>query len=244
MRDLVLRLEHCPFWLTRRVNVEEPTTPKTSPGTFRDPPSGYNSLDAEVEPLVRWAKQCISKSILTLMAEMYPAEQDDWLRVIVTASKNLQATMMAAPWEVLELAHINQAVPSYERVSVVRVLFTEIPPAQPTPAGETLRVAVTWANPRKDIPGLDEHLDDVRNLARDHPRELDIIGPIEFTSVESVLDQLADRHPHVCYHIGHAEQSAGQKVRLVIGSSAAPADCDVEIFRELLHRIGPPGSSS
>jgi hypothetical protein len=241
MPDLVLRLEHSgPLWLMRRLRVEEPGKPTTAASTFRDPPSGYNSLYTAVDPLVRWVEMCLSPAIMALVDDMYPAEPGDRLRVIITASKRLQATMMAAPWEVLPLAHVSRALPYYERLNVVRVLSTRVPPAQPTPAGETLRVAVTWANPGRDIPGLAKHLDEVRNLARDHSRELEIIGPVEFTSVEAVLDQLANRHPHVCYHIGHAEQSAGEKVRLLIGAPAAPADCDVEKFRELLQQIGPP----
>jgi tetratricopeptide (TPR) repeat protein len=239
MRDLVLRMESGRLW-GRRLSVEEPKTPKTSPGTFHDPPSGYSLGDVDVESLVRWAEQCVSDSILALVADMYPSEQECWLRVLVTASEKLLPTMMTAPWEVLELAHVNQVLPYYERLNVVRVVSSRVPPAQPTPAGTALRVAVTWANPKNDIPGLAEHIDDLLNLARDHPRELEIIGPLEFTSVESVLDHFANAHPHICYHIGHANQSPGEKVSLLIGSSAAPAECDVDKFRELLQEIGPP----
>jgi tetratricopeptide (TPR) repeat protein len=248
MPDLVLRLEQGLVGRLvgrTRISVEEPSEPTTSPSRFYDPPddyppTDYDQEDVNVDALVSWIASCISESIWDVIARMYPLESDDILRVIITASDRLQAKMMVAPWEFLELAGIKQKPPYYERLSLIRVLSTREPPAEPTPVGETIRVAVTWANPRGDIPELKEHLEDVRAIARDHPRELNLIGPIEFTTVQSVLQSLAGKHPHVCYHIGHAVQPAGEKVKLLIGTTASPTECDVEQYRELLQQIGPP----
>jgi hypothetical protein len=106
--------------------------------------------------------------------------------------------------------------------------------------GETIKIAVTWANPHNDIPGLQQHLKNLQSIAASNPQELAIIGPLEFVSVESTKGVLAEEHPHVFYHIGHAFQRGEEKVKLLIGANSAPTECDVEQFRALLQVIGPP----
>lgn len=229
--DLVLSLEKKGFLRkSPRILVREPIASKnTTAGAWGDPPaglwgsqSGYAQGNIDTEALTAWLESRLGDSIRTLIDELYPQEPEDRLRVLVTASDELLGNMMTVPWELMELAGIRRALPFGERLSVVRVLSTQIPPAEPTIVGDRIKVAVTWANPNNDIPDLTEHLSNIRRIVTDYPGELTLVGPLEFTSVKAIRDALIDEHPNVFYHIGHAFQHDEQKVKLLLGPLGAP----------------------
>jgi len=174
------------------------------------------------------------------LLQAYPTGTGEYLRVLITAATDLQADLMIVPWEVLESTDTKQGLPLGERLSVLRVLLPDQTPCEPLLAGESLRVAILWANPFNDIPGLNEHLQELKTFFDDHPGELALIGPIELTGIVSARESLAEERPHLVYHIGHAVQERGQAVQMVIGPQGSPRHCGVEEFRLLLQQIGPP----
>jgi tetratricopeptide (TPR) repeat protein len=249
LTDLVLGLKPKGFFSSKvLISVQEPVADVGTPaGTLHNPPSNLSGLHSgyakgvvDVEALARWIESSVGAPIVSLATRLYPTEPEDYLRVVMTCSDDLQAKFMTVPWELFELTGIKHTLPMFERLSLVRVLNVHAPPSEPTPAGDTIKIAVTWANPDDDIKGLDKHLENIRKLGTDYPRELSVLDAVEFTSMKSVRDAFFDQHPHVFYHIGHASQSSKRKVVLRIGPKGAPSEFDVEQFRSLLQVLGPP----
>jgi len=246
LTDLVLHLEPRRFLSWKlKISVTEPVAEvKTPAGAWESPPTtlwGPQSTQGrvDVEALAAWIETKVGAPILSVVNRLYPTEPEDYLRVIITCPEKLRATMMAIPWELFELAGITQRQPIFERFSLVRVLSTEASLPPPTIVGDTIRIAVTWANPDLDIPELDQHLENIKKLGSDFSRELTVLSPVEFASLESVREALIDQHPNAFYHIGHADPSQG-KAALRIGTRGARSECDADQFGSLLQVIGPP----
>jgi hypothetical protein len=200
--------------------------------------SGYATGNIDVNRIATWLGACLGQPILNAVRDEYAAATDG-LRLVITAGDDLRVDMMKIPWEIVESFNSTLALPYGERLSVVRVLRSnETDPS--TPAGEKLRIVVLWANPRQDIQDLENHLAELIKIGRDYENEISLLEPLEFRDPQQVVDALADQHPHVVYHIGHAEQRAGQKVHLLIGAVGKAKEFDVEEFRALLQTIGPP----
>lgn len=217
---------------------------KTEAGLLGDPPedvwsvkSNYSKGVVEVEPLSRWLRECVGERISEVIRQSYPSPPD-FFRLMVTADEGVRPQWMKTPWEALEWP--DRWMLFCERLGAVRVLDASQDGSEPLRTGYSLNVAVLWANPRGDITDLNEHLDKLTGIIKAYPTELSLIGPVEFSSVSDVRDALADKRPHIVYHIGHAAQKKGQEVKLLIGPLNKGRDCSVEEFRGLLNEVGPP----
>ena len=224
---------------------------KTKEGVLEKAPEGawsmlsnYSSGDVDVRQIKEWLGRSLGGDILEAIGKLYPASpQDDKerLRVVLMSEKDFRADMMSTPWEVLESFNTPRgSLPYSERLSVVRVLAPQAAQPEPVPASNRIEVAVLWANPYSDIKTLGQHLEKLKKFFEDRKLELSLAGPFEFKSPDYVQSMLNDVHPHVVYYIGHALQRANQKVFLPIGEAGSEVELDVEAFRLLLQKIGPP----
>jgi hypothetical protein len=219
---------------------------QTTPGKLTDPPknlwgatSGYASGDINVKQLGDWLSNCIGQPILDVVRQLYPATNRDHMNVLVTAEDQLRSDLMRNPWELMESLDSSQGLPLAEHLTVTRILNSKI--SNPTtPVGERLKIALLWANPRKDIPGLQEHLAQLKQFVSEHSSDFSMVGPFEFTGLDEILKNVADERVHIVYHIGHAIQPPDQTVQLLVGTEDNPFTVDVDQFRALLQQIGPP----
>lgn len=250
--DFVIRLEKQKKWKVlfsfSALAVAKPDTrTATQVGKLTDAPaalwgprSGYASGNVDVKGVASWLGDCLGEPILNAIREEYDTSTPDRLRLVITATDELQIDMMKTPWEIIESFNSTLALPYGERLSVVRVLQTDKSDPPDSTAGDRLRIAVLWANPRQDIIDLNNHLADLTKIGSDYENEISLLGPVEFRDPQQVIAALRGQHPQVVYHIGHAEQRAGRKVHLLIGAAGQPQEYDVEKFRGLLQMIGPP----
>lgn len=197
--------------------ADPPNRRKTPSGTLTDPPeelwgsaSGYASGDINVAELGDWLSGCLGQPILNVVRDLYPVTGSDDMRIMVSAAPDLQLDLMKTPWELIESCDSAQGLPLVEHCAVVRVLTDNRPP-QPAPAGDRLRIAVLWANPRGDIPNLSDHLSELGEFLDNHPSIFAKIAVVEFTDSQKVL-----------------------------GPKGSPSKLDVEAFTGLLQQLGPP----
>jgi len=210
-----------------------------APAALWGPTSGYATGNLDIKGIASWLGACLGEPILNAIRDEYAASTSDRLRLVITATDELQVDMMKTPWEIIESFNSTLALPYGERLSVVRVLQSD-ESDPPTPAGDRLRIAVLWANPRQDIKDLNNHLAELTKIGSDYENEISLLEPVEFRDPAQVIAAVRGQYPQVVYHIGHAEQRAGQKVHLLIGAAGQPQEYDVEKFRALLQTIGPP----
>lgn len=235
--DFHLRCEQ-PWLRRRRVVIRKPDNlVGTRPGPFPDPPTVWTRgerLDADATALADWAHQAAGEAIVAAINRAALSE-DTLSRILLSSDDALSEASLAAPWEFLEHSPIK--FEAADRLSVVRLLEMDSPPADPTPIASKLRVLVLWADPDGDIEEMPAHLGALRALAQAADEKIDARIQ-EFIAVADVRKACIGFHPHVVYYIGHGYQPADRRVRLRIGPRSHPDGIDIGQFANLIEEIG------
>lgn len=246
MKDVILNLQKKGLWRKRSIVVISPedeeglSVPlKNLPEDLWSVNSGYAYGDVDVLGTADALRDSMGEQIQSLIQRVYSRRDNGRFRLVMSASRDLHSDLLRFPWELLETTDRSIAL-SGEMLSVVRVFDYSAALPEPLLAGERIKIGITWANPLQDIQGIPEHLEKLLSIGSNYSRQLSLVGPIEFTSVEAVRQALLDARPHVFYHIGHAVQDAGRMVELLIGSANQEKRSDAQQLVSLLEHIGRP----
>lgn len=237
--DIVLRCAPG-GWFRRGIglSITEPADVRATNGRLRDPPSGwsvshrYYQGESNLQPLIFWLHKSLGIELLGAISKL---ALDAPTRLFITEHKASEE-MLATPWEVLE--ETSGALQLMGNLHVIRSL--PLPPRSggADAIGASLRVLVTWADPTRNIPGLDEHLQWLDALP-DASDSAVTTKVVEFTDAAVVRDAAHAFHPNVVYHFGHAEPIGSGKVSLRIGASGARQQLDGALYADLLRPFSP-----
>lgn len=246
--DVLLSLcEKGVLWRTKRIALNEPPALQgTKPGKYVRPsantwsPTQLTAPWTVAEPRIRlWVEACMGANLLHAIRGISLPDPAVECRVLTTSDPACRRELFATPWEILESAHGPIAAPLTDRMYVLRVLD---PAAQDAPlvVTERLRIVVTWASPKNDIPDLPAHLDQWRDLCANRSDVFQLCSVLELTDINTAINELGNCRPHLWYHIGHGVQNPGTRAQLLIGSNGHPGNCSVAQFQTLVHQVGPP----